>query len=505
MGQENEAVIAADPQAAAPQEHVDVLIVGAGLSGIGAACHLRRQCPDKTFILLEARESVGGTWDLFRYPGVRSDSDMYTLGYSFRPWRGGKALADGPAILSYIRQTAEDCGINRHIRFGQRAVKASWSSATSLWIVDIQGSDSGMAQLTCKHLHMCSGYYNYAQGHMPGWPGMERFKGRILHPQQWPDGLQYDGTRVVVIGSGATAVTLVPAMAERASHVTMLQRSPTYIVSRPAVDPIATALNRHLPAKPAYWLARWKNILLQRYFYATARHKPDAVRRLILGGVRAELGPDYDVQKHFNPRYAPWDQRLCLVPDGDLFAALRQGRASVVTDEIDYFTEQGIRLRSGTELAADIIVTATGLELQFLGGMALAVDGEAVNLAAALSYKGVMYSGVPNLTTAFGYTNASWTLKCDLISVYLCRLLRFMDAKGYAACRPERGDAGASAETTLPLASGYVQRAQDRLPKQGLAWPWRSHQNYIKDLLAFRFGAIADGTLVFSRQAEARK
>jgi monooxygenase len=477
---------------------VDVLIIGAGLSGIGTACYLRQHCPDKTFMLLEARDAVGGTWDLFRYPGVRSDSDMYTLGYSFRPWRGTKALADGPSILSYIRQTAEAFDIIRHIRFGQRAVKATWSSATALWSVAIE-ADGGTAQLTCGHLHMCSGYYNYAQGHNPNWPGMEQFKGTILHPQKWPEDQSYDGARVVVIGSGATAVTLVPAMAERAGHVTMLQRSPTYIVSRPAVDPIATALNRYLPAKLAYWLARWKNILLQRYFYATARRKPDAVRRLILGGVRAELGPDYDLRKHFNPRYDPWDQRLCLVPDGDLFAAIRQGKAEIVTDEIERFTEQGIRLRSGVELAADIIVTATGLDLQFMGGMALVVDGAEISLAEALSYKGVMYSGVPNLTAAFGYTNASWTLKCDLISGYLCRLLRFMDARGYAICQPERGDAAASAETTLPLSSGYVQRAQHRLPKQGQTWPWRSHQNYIKDLLAFRFGALDDGTLVFRK------
>jgi len=481
-----------------PVSDFDVLIVGGGLSGIGAAYHLQDKCPDKTFAILEGRSAIGGTWDLFRYPGVRSDSDMHTMGYRFRPWREAKSIADGQSILRYIRETAQEYGIDRRIRFNHRVVRASWSSADALWTVEATGPDGQAVCLTCNFLLMCSGYYEYAAGYMPGWPGMDRFTGRIVHPQQWPDGLDYAGKRVVVIGSGATAVTLVPAMAEKAEHVTMLQRSPTYIVTRPSKDAIANFLHRMLPSRLAYGLARWKNILLQMYFYNLARRKPDATKRTILKFAQAQLGPDFDVGKHFNPRYNPWDQRLCLVPDGDLFAAIRSGKASVVTDEIETFTEKGIRLRSGGELEAGVIVTATGLKMRLMGGVELVVDGIAVDLAKTMTYKGMMSSDVPNLAMALGYTNASWTLKCDLTSDYVCRLLNFMGQHGYAYCTPRKRDPSISEEPALSFTSGYVQRALASLPKQGSKKPWRLNQNYALDLMALRFGTVDDGTVEFT-------
>jgi len=475
----------------------DVLIVGAGLSGIGAAYHLQDKCPRKTLAILEARSAIGGTWDLFRYPGVRSDSDMHTMGYSFRPWREPKSIADGQSILRYIRETAEETGIDRKIRFHHPVTRASWSSADAQWAVEAKGPD-GPVCLTCNFLFMCSGYYEYAAGYMPGWPGMDRFTGRIVHPQQWPEDLDHSGQRVVVIGSGATAVTLVPAMAQRAAHVTMLQRSPTYIVTRPSKDAIANWLHRVLPARVAYGLGRWKNILLQMYFYNLACRKPDATRKTILKFAQKQLGPDFDVGKHFSPRYNPWDQRLCVVPDGDLFAAIRSGKASVVTDEIESFTENGIRLRSGGELRADVIVTATGLKMRLMGGVELVVDGRAVDLAKTMTYKGMMSSDIPNLAMALGYTNASWTLKCDLTSDYVCRLLNFMDQHGYAYCTPRRRDPSVTEEPALSFTSGYVQRALPSLPKQGSKKPWRLNQNYALDLMALRFGKVDDGTVQFT-------
>lgn len=474
------------------QTHFDVIIVGAGLSGIGAAYHLLRDCPGKSFTLLESREAIGGTWDLFRYPGVRSDSDMHTLGYGFKPWREAKAIADGPSILRYIRETAKEYGIDRKIQFGQRVVKASWSSSDTLWTVKAENSDGTPVILTCNFLQICSGYYDYDEGYMPGWPGMDSFRGKILHPQRWPDDVCYDGARVVVIGSGATAVTLVPAMAERAAHVTMLQRSPTYIVARPSTDVIANWMHRRLPAPLAHWLARWKNILLQMYFYDVARRKPETARRTIMKLAQEALGPDIDVGKHFNPRYNPWDERLCLVPDGDLFSAVRSGKASVATDDIETFVENGLRLKSGECLEADIIITATGLKMKLMGGMDIVVDGASVDLARTMSYKGMMFSDIPNLATSFGYTNASWTLKCDLTSEYLCRLLNYMERHGYAYCTPRRRDPNVVEESPLPLNSGYVQRAKDELPRQGSKTPWKLHQNYVRDLLMLRFGAIDD-------------
>jgi cation diffusion facilitator CzcD-associated flavoprotein CzcO len=481
--------------------HADVIIVGAGLSGIGAAYHLQRHCPQKSFVLLEARDSLGGTWDLFRYPGVRSDSDMHTLGYRFRPWRGEKAIADGPSILTYLQDTAQTYGIDRKIRFKHRVLRAAWSSADALWTLDVQLPDGATQRMTCHFLQMCSGYYDYHSGYMPGWVGMERFTGEIVHPQAWPKDFNYDGKRVIVIGSGATAVTLVPAMAEQAAHVTMLQRSPTYIVSRPSRDAIANWLYRTLPEGVAHTLARWKNIALQMYFYGAARRKPDAARKMILKLAQAELGPDVDVERHFNPRYNPWDQRLCLIPDGDLFASIRAGTSSVVTGEIESFTERGVKLRSGEELAADIIVTATGLNMKLLGGVTLSVDGKPISLSETMNYKGMMFSELPNFALTFGYTNASWTLKSDLTAEYLCRLLNYMDANGFEICTPRNRDASISADAALPLNSGYVERARDLLPKQGTKTPWKLRQNYVRDMLALRFGDIDDGAMAFTRRS----
>jgi monooxygenase len=480
-------------------EDFDVLIVGAGLSGIGAAYYLQAQCPTKSFAILEGRNAMGGTWDLFRYPGVRSDSDMYTLGYQFRPWREAKAIADGPSILNYVRETAREYGIDRKIRYGHQVTRASWSSPEARWTVEATLPGGRSVQFSANFLYMCSGYYDYAEGYMPGWPGMERYGGRIVHPQQWPADLDYAGKRIVVIGSGATAVTLVPALAESAAHVTMLQRSPTYIVARPSEDVIANWLRRKVSARLAYGLVRWKNVLLQMYFYNLARRKPGKTKRGILHLAQRALGPEYDVEKHFSPRYNPWDQRLCLIPDADLFLAITSGKASVVTDEIATFTEQGVRLQSGDELQADVIVTATGLRLKLLGGMQVLVDGAVASPSRAMTYKGMMYSEIPNLASAFGYTNASWTLKADLTAEYVCRLLNHMDARGYAYCTPRRRDPSIAEEPAITFSSGYIQRASDILPKQGSKKPWKLHQNYALDLLDLRFARVDDGTMEFAR------
>jgi monooxygenase len=479
--------------------HVDVLIVGAGLSGIAAAYYVQKRCPSRTYAILEGRSATGGTWDLFRYPGVRSDSDMHTLGYSFRPWREAKAIADGPSILKYIRETAAEYGIDQKIRFGYRVRRATWSSTDARWTVEAEaGPGSEIVRFTGNFLFMCSGYYDYAQGYTPDWPGVEQFAGRIVHPQQWPDDLDYADKCVVVIGSGATAVTLVPALAERAAHVTMLQRSPTYIVARPSEDAIANWFRMHLPARFAPGAARWKSVLLGMYFYNLARRRPDATKQAILRMAQQQLGPDYDVATHFSPRYNPWDQRLCLVPDADLFTAMTSGRAAVVTDLIETFTKSGIQLRSGEELAADIIVTATGLSMKLMSGVQLVVDGVAVDLSKTMSYKGMMYSDVPNLATAMGYTNASWTLKCELTSAYVCRLLNYMARSGYTHCTPRNHDPSISEEPLLTFTSGYIQRAIDTLPHQGSRRPWKLYQNYVLDLLSLRFSRLEDGTMEFT-------
>ena len=490
--------ISAAPRNSTATEHLDVLIVGAGLSGIGAAWHLQKNCPGKRYAILEGRAASGGTWDLFRYPGVRSDSDMYTLGYRFRPWKDAKAIADGPSILSYIREVASDHGIDRQIRYGHRVVGASWSTPDARWTVEIEHGGERLF-LSCSFLWMCSGYYRYEAGYLPEFPGIDGFKGRVVHPQHWPQDLDYAGKKVVVIGSGATAVTVVPSMAETAEHVTMLQRSPTYVVARPAQDPIANKLRRRLPLKLAYMLTRWKNVLLGMYFYQLCKRKPEKVKSLIVGGVRQMLGPDYDVAKHFTPKYNPWDQRLCLVPDADLFRAIRKKKASVVTDPIETFTEKGIRLKSGAELEADVVVTATGLVVQPLGGAKLVVDGKPVKPSDTMIYKGMMYSDVPNLASIFGYTNASWTLKADLVCEYVCRLLNYMDRKGFTKAVTHNSDPTLTEEPSVNFSSGYIQRALPHQPKQGSKRPWKLYQNYVLDLLTLRHGSLRDKAMVFSK------
>jgi cation diffusion facilitator CzcD-associated flavoprotein CzcO len=477
-----------------PAEHVDVLIVGAGLSGIGAACHLQRESPGKSVAILEAREAIGGTWDLFRYPGIRSDSDMFTLGYSFKPWTNAKAIADGDDIREYVRETAREYGVEAKIRFQHRVVSAEWSSETARWTVHAHRDDTDeTVQLTCSFLYTCSGYYRYDQGYTPDFPGTEEFTGQIVHPQHWPADLDYAGKKVVVIGSGATAVTLVPAMAETAAHVTMLQRSPSYILSMPAKDAVADTLRDKLPAGVAYPIIRWKNVLLTMLMFQLSRRVPSVVKSVLRKGVTAQLPEGYDVDKHFKPRYDPWDERLCLVPDGDFFKSLRAGRSSVVTDRIERFTEKGIRLTSGAELEADVIITATGLNLQAVGGMQLTVDGKDVNLPDTVAYKGIMLSGVPNFALTLGYTNASWTLKADLVGEYICRLLNQMDARGQQIVTPLAPEAGQPLTPFLDLKSGYVQRSIDSLPKQGPAAPWKAYQNYVRDLLLLRRGPVDDG------------
>lgn len=486
-------------------EHLDVLIVGAGLSGIGAGYHLQTNSPKKTYAILEGREASGGTWDLFRYPGIRSDSDMYTLGYAFKPWREAKAIADGPSILKYVRDTAIEHGIDRHIRFSHMVRRAAWSSEDATWTVEVEhGPGKEIVRFTCNFLFMCSGYYDYEGGYTPDFAGAESFKGKIVHPQKWPENLDYSGKKVVVIGSGATAVTLVPEMAKTADHVVMLQRSPTYVVSRPAEDAQANWLRDHLPAKLAYGITRWRNVLFGMLFFNMARKKPEQTKERILGMVREHLGPDYDVDKHFTPSYNPWDQRLCLVPDADLFEAIKDGSASVVTDHIETFTQTGIRLKSGQELEADIVVTATGLKMKLLSGMEVTVDGQRVDLSETLSYKGMMFSGVPNLASAFGYTNASWTLKCDLTCEYVCRMLNYMDARGLKIATPQKEE-GVETAPWLDFSSGYVQRGIGQFPKQGLTKPWKLYQNYALDLVNLRFGPVSDGTMKFSKPTGAAR
>lgn len=480
-------------------EHLDVLIVGAGLSGIDAAYRLQERCPEQRFAILEARHRIGGTWDLFRYPGVRSDSDMATLGFPFEPWREDVSIAGGDAIRSYIAGTAERHGLDRTIRFGHRVVRADWSGENARWTVEVE-TDSGEVRLTCGFLYMCSGYFDYTQGYTPDFPGRTLFRGRFVHPQFWPQDLEPAGKRIVVIGSGATAVTLVPALVRKGAHVTLLQRSPTYVVARPAHDPAARRLRRLLPPGAAERLIRWKNVALAIIVYNLSRRRPAWMKAMIKKAVHLQLGESVDVERHFTPDYDPWDQRLCLVPDGDLFAVLRDGRATIVTDRIETLTPGGIGLASGTELDADIVVSATGLVVKLLGGVALTVDGVPVNASDHLIYKGMMLSDVPNMALAFGYTNASWTLKCDLTARYVCRLLKRMRRHGTPICVPRPKREGISRDPMLDFSSGYVRRAAHILPGQGRKAPWRVHQNYLLDFLALGMRSVNDGTMHFLKQ-----
>jgi len=481
--------------------HLDVLIVGAGLSGIGAAYHLQTELPGTSYAILESRDAIGGTWDLFRYPGIRSDSDMQTLGYRFRPWTGSKAIADGPAILSYVRATARENGIDEKIRFAHRVVRAEWSTADARWTVHAtRGAHDEPVTITCGFLFMCGGYYRYDEGHTPHFAGRERFRGTIVHPQHWPEDLDYTGKKVVVIGSGATAVTLVPAMTDKAAHVTMLQRSPTYIVSLPASDAIANGLRRVLGDRIAYSITRWKNVALSTLMYQLSRRRPQLVKSLIRKGLTRQLPQGYDIDTHFKPRYEPWDQRICLVPDGDLFRAIRHGRAAIVTDRIDTFTETGIKLESGAELEADVIVTATGLNLLAFGGIRLAVDGREVSLPETLAYKGMMLGGVPNFAFCVGYTNASWTLKADLVSAYVCRLLAHMKRNGLHQCVPVNDDPTVTERPLLDFAAGYVQRSVDAFPKNGSKAPWQLGMSYVQDVVSLRHGSLEDRAMRFSRR-----
>ncbi len=481
------------------QDYFDVIIVGAGISGIGAACHLQKKAKNRSYTILEARENIGGTWDLFRYPGIRSDSDMYTLGYSFKPWKEGEAIADGDSILKYLGETVEEHNLKDNIQFQQRVQKASWSTENAEWTLTISDGASGSTRtLRCNYLFMCSGYYNYEQGYLPEFEGYKDFEGTIAHPQHWPTDLDYSGKKVVVIGSGATAVTVVPAMAETAEHVNMLQRSPTYIASRPQQDALANGLRKFLPNWLAYKIVRTKNVLLTMLFFSLSKKYPKGMKKRLIELVEKELGPDFDVKTHFTPRYNPWDQRLCAVPDADLFEALRLKKASVVTDHIDRFTQGGIKLKSGEELKADIIVPATGLKLQSLGGMAVEVDGKGIVIGETTNYKGFTLSNVPNFAWTVGYTNASWTLKADLTSNYVCRLLNHMDKHGYRVCMPQLEEGTLDTAPILNLTSGYIQRAKDEIPKQGQAQPWRIHHNYVADLLHLKFERLDDGVMQFS-------
>ena len=486
-------------------EHVDVVVVGAGLSGIGAGYHLKTMSPDRSYVILEGRDGLGGTWDLFKYPGVRSDSDMHTLGFSFKPWTEAKSIADGPSILQYLKQTVAQFGIDKNIRYGQLVTQAQWSTDDAQWTVTSTNKATGVSStITCSFLFMCSGYFSYKKGHTPEFAGRERFKGTVVHPQEWPLDLDYAGKRVVVIGSGATAVTIVPSMADKAAHVTMLQRSPTYMVSRPDHDVMANRMRKVLPEKMAYNLTRIKNTWRQQLVYNKTRTDPDKVKQLLLGGIKMELGADYDIAKHFTPSYNPWDQRLCLVPNGDFFKSMREGKASVVTDHITSFTETGIQLASGEHLDADIIVTATGLELVTLGEMDFFVDGNQVDFAKTWTYKGFAYSDIPNMASTFGYINASWTLRSDLTAEYVCRLLNHMRKKGVAQCTPRLREQDRSMKERPWIdgfSSGYMQRMMHRMPRQGDHEPWINPQNYRRDKKMFKHSPIDDGVMQFSKQS----
>tara|TARA_B100001146_G_scaffold193315_1_gene179835 strand:- start:4613 stop:6076 length:1464 start_codon:yes stop_codon:yes gene_type:complete len=479
--------------------HFDVLIVGAGISGIGAGYHLQTKCPKTTYAVLEGRKDLGGTWDLFKYPGIRSDSDMFTLGFSFKPWTEAKSIADGPAILKYLHETAEEYGIKERILFEHKVIDLSWSSSDCIWSVKVEmQSTKEIKFFSCNFLSMCSGYYDYNKGYEPKFKGSENFSGDMMHPQKWRDDIVYKDKKVVIIGSGATAVTLVPAMAKDAKHVTMLQRSPTYVVQAPEQDLLAIFIRKYFTASLSHFLVRWRNILRGQFYFRLCKKYPQRIKKIILEGVKNALGENYDIKKHFTPRYNPWDQRMCLVPNGDLFESINSQKASVVTEHINSFVKNGILLESGEILEADLIVTATGLNIQMLAGINIEVDKVKVDFSKTVTYKGMMFSGVPNLVNSFGYINASWTLRSDLTCEFLCRLINHMDAQDYRQCRPLTNDEVEEENDMLDFSSGYLTRAINILPKQGTKSPWRNYQNYLLDIFDTRFGSFKDGALNFS-------
>ena len=481
------------------QNHFNVIVVGAGISGISAGYHLQKRCPDQSFAILESRDTIGGTWDLFRYPGIRSDSDMQTMGFRFKPWKGVKNIADGPSILSYLDETVKENGLDKKIHFNRRVNEASWSSRNSKWTIQVENKKTQeLKDFTCDFLFLCGGYYNYKEGYTPHFAGRDNFSGQIVHPQKWPDDLDYKNKEVVVIGSGATAVTIIPSIADEAEHVTMLQRSPTYFVSWPDEDKIGKILHKLLGSKIAYFLLRLKNIYFQWWFFQKCRKVPKRVKEFLINEVRKKLDINYDVDTHFTPNYNPWDQRLCLVPNGDLFNAINEGKASVVTDHIDKFTKEGIQLKSGDELKADIIITATGLNLEVCNGIRLLVDNDEVDISKTMTYKGMMFSNVPNLVATFGYTNASWTLRADLTSEYVCRLINFLNKKGYAYCCPRVDQSVEHDGNWLDFSSGYITRSMHKFPMQGSRDPWRNTQNFPRDVFAIRWGNIDDNELKFT-------
>jgi monooxygenase len=484
-------------------EHLDVVIVGAGISGISAAWHLQDRCPSKRYAVLERRDDLGGTWDLFRYPGIRSDSDMYTLGFRFKPWPSAASIADGASIKDYIRETAAESGIDKHIRYNHRVLAAEWSDADNRWILTVD-NDGRQREITCSFLFACSGYYNYDEGYSPTFDGADDFEGTIVHPQHWPEDLDYPGKKVVVIGSGATAITLIPALVNSGvGHVTMLQRSPSYVGSLPAVDPFAEQANKFLPKRAAHLANRWKWILFSTIQYQLARRFPAYMRKILMTMAKRHLPEGYDVDKHFGPSYNVWDQRLCLAPDGDLFKAIRHGQADVVTDTIDRFTKTGIKLSSGDELQADIVITATGLNLQLFGGAEIRRNGAPVELTDTMAYKGMMLSGMPNMAFTVGYTNASWTLKADLVSEFVCRVLNYMDEHGFETVVPQHPGDSVDERPLMDFTPGYVLRSLDYLPKAGSVTPWRLKQNYLLDLPLIRRGRVDDEALHFARKPAA--
>ena len=479
---------------------IDVLVVGAGISGIGAGYHLQKKCPETSFLIFEGREKIGGTWDLFKYPGIRSDSDMYTLGYNFKPWKEQEAIADAPSILEYLNETVEEFNLKNKIRFGKYVKKARWSSESNQWTVDIEDKKTGkFSQVLCNFIFMCSGYYSYKEGYTPHFEGKENFKGDIIHPQKWDTNFDYSNKKIVVIGSGATAITIVPEMAKTAEHVTMLQRSPTYVVAAPEKDNLANKLRKYLPLKFTYWLIRWRNILRQQYYFSLCKKYPKGVKNAIIREIKKKLSNEFDVKTHFTPKYNPWDQRMCLVPDGDLFEQINQGKVSVVTDHIKNFTENGLLLLSGEELEADVIITATGLNLEMLSTVEFFVDNKFVDISKTVTYKGMMYSGIPNLASTFGYTNASWTLGADLTSEYVCRVINHMKRNNYNVVCPKPNISIEPDPDYLNLTSGYIKRSRNIFPQQGKKAPWRTNQNYLIDIFQMKYGRIDDGEISFEK------